>query len=560
MSFAKRQEVLCPKEVNQLIDDGHAIVMLDRRVLKLDSWLQYHPGGDKCILHMVGRDATDEVVAFHPADVRKQMLRYQIGVLANRWENVLPPLQRGSAEETIIERSIEIEVDDGSETESLSSSSNLSDIFDSDHLTPGLTRRKTRTGSVSSRSSISDAEASSSEKLDLQSESKLPVPSVRTPDSSDPVEPMDQETQDAIAESFRELVAKLEARGLYDCNYWAYLSDLARLTVIFAAMIYFLHKGWYVTSSLFMGAFWHQMVFAAHDAGHKGITHNYHIDTLIGMTIGNHLGGLSMGWWKRSHNIHHIVTNDPAHDEGIQHLPFMAVSTEFFKSLYSTYHDRVMAYNSFAQFVVPYQKYLYYPLLCFGRFNLYVLSLEFILMDKGPKSNRWHRYYELSGQVFFWFWFGYLIMWCSIPTWTQRFLFLMISHMVTMPLHVQFTLSHFAMSTVTPSRNEPWAMQQLRTTMDVDCPAWLDWIHGGLQFQTIHHLFPTMPRHNLRQASEEVKVWSEQVGLNYEVYGFVKCNGKVLSRLEEIGRQARFLNECKERVLNDGEFLRGHWE
>ncbi|KAK0117635.1 hypothetical protein ONS95_011967 [Cadophora gregata] len=555
MAPSKRETVLCPVEVNQLIDDGHAIVILDRKVLKLDSWLQYHPGGDKCILHMVGRDASDEIVAFHPADVRKQMLRYQIGVLVNRWENVLPPLQRGYGEET--KETVEIEIDDSSETESLSSSANLSDIFDDDLVSPALTRRRTRNGSISSRSSVSDAESTAPPKTEIQRDTKLPEP---TSEPTESAPPMDQEKLDAIAESFRNLIVKLEDRGLYNCNYWAYMSDITRLTIIFATMIFLLHKGWYVTSSLFMGGFWHQMVFIAHDAGHKGITHNYHIDTLIGMTIGNHLGGLSMGWWKRSHNIHHIVTNDPAHDEGIQHLPFMAVSTEFFKSLYSTYHDRIMAYNSFAQAVIPYQKYLYYPLLCFGRFNLYVLSLEFIFMDKGPKSNRWHRFYELSGQVFFWFWFGYLIMWCSIPTWTQRFLFLMISHMVTMPLHVQFTLSHFAMSTITPGRNEPWALQQLRTTMDVDCPAWLDWMHGGLQFQTIHHLFPTLPRHNLRQASEEVKVWSKEVGVKYEVYGFVECNGKVLSRLEEVGRQARFMKECQERVLNDGEFLHGHWE
>lgn len=485
------------------------------------------------------------------------MLRYQIGVLANRWENVLPPLQRGYGEET--QETVEIEIDDGSETESLSSSANLSDIFDDDLLSPALTHRRTRNGSISSRSSVSDVESTSPPKTKTKVQKDIKLPEL-TSESTESAPPMDQEKLDDIAESFRNLIAKLEARGLYDCNYWAYLSDITRLSVIFATMIFLLHHGWYVTSSLFMGGFWHQMVFIAHDAGHKGITHNYHIDTLIGMTIGNHLGGLSMGWWKRSHNIHHIVTNDPAHDEGIQHLPFMAVSTEFFKSLYSTYHDRIMAYNAFAQTVVPYQKYLYYPLLCFGRFNLYVLSLEFIFMDKGPKSNRWHRFYELSGQIFFWFWFGYLIMWCSIPTWTQRFLFLMISHMVTMPLHVQFTLSHFAMSTITPSRNEPWALQQLRTTMDVDCPAWLDWMHGGLQFQTIHHLFPTMPRHNLRQASEEVKVWSKEVGVKYEVYGFVECNGKVLSRLEEVGRQARFMRECQERVLNDGEFLHGHWE
>ena len=63
MAPSKSETVLCSVEVNQLIDDGHAIVILDRKVLKLDSWLQYHPGGDKCILHMVGRDASDEVVA-----------------------------------------------------------------------------------------------------------------------------------------------------------------------------------------------------------------------------------------------------------------------------------------------------------------------------------------------------------------------------------------------------------------------------------------------------------------------------------------------------------------
>lgn len=63
MAPSIKDTVLCPEHVNQLIDDGHAIIMLDQKVLKLDSWLQFHPGGDKCILHMVGRDASEEVVA-----------------------------------------------------------------------------------------------------------------------------------------------------------------------------------------------------------------------------------------------------------------------------------------------------------------------------------------------------------------------------------------------------------------------------------------------------------------------------------------------------------------
>lgn len=44
-----------------MIADGHTIVVYDGYVLRLDSWLEQHPGGRLAILHMVGRDATDEI-------------------------------------------------------------------------------------------------------------------------------------------------------------------------------------------------------------------------------------------------------------------------------------------------------------------------------------------------------------------------------------------------------------------------------------------------------------------------------------------------------------------
>jgi delta8-fatty-acid desaturase len=55
--------ILTPEQVQELILKGHSIIILGQKVLKLDSWLRSHPGGDKAILHMVGRDATDEVNA-----------------------------------------------------------------------------------------------------------------------------------------------------------------------------------------------------------------------------------------------------------------------------------------------------------------------------------------------------------------------------------------------------------------------------------------------------------------------------------------------------------------
>ena len=58
-----RTDTLSRRQVEGLIADGKSIIVVDQKVLKVDPWLKYHPGGDKAIMHMVGRDATDEVNA-----------------------------------------------------------------------------------------------------------------------------------------------------------------------------------------------------------------------------------------------------------------------------------------------------------------------------------------------------------------------------------------------------------------------------------------------------------------------------------------------------------------
>ena len=61
---ASRSDVLWSRrQIEGLIADGRSIIIIDHRVLKVDAWMKYHPGGDKSIMHMVGKDATDEVNA-----------------------------------------------------------------------------------------------------------------------------------------------------------------------------------------------------------------------------------------------------------------------------------------------------------------------------------------------------------------------------------------------------------------------------------------------------------------------------------------------------------------
>ena len=62
--LSRKEVVLTRKEIESLIANGKTILLVDGRVLKVDAWLKYHPGGYKAIEHMVGRDATVEVNAY----------------------------------------------------------------------------------------------------------------------------------------------------------------------------------------------------------------------------------------------------------------------------------------------------------------------------------------------------------------------------------------------------------------------------------------------------------------------------------------------------------------
>lgn len=60
----QKDVVFTRMQVEGMIADGRTVTIIDGKVLKVDAWLRYHPGGEKAIMHMVGRDATDEVNAY----------------------------------------------------------------------------------------------------------------------------------------------------------------------------------------------------------------------------------------------------------------------------------------------------------------------------------------------------------------------------------------------------------------------------------------------------------------------------------------------------------------
>lgn len=565
-------KILLPQQVQNLIAQGKAIVIYKDYVLNLTPWLPYHPGGDKAVFHMVGRDATDEMLAYHGPEAIAVFHKWKIGRINYPWKNILPPIQGAVYKEGIkVHRDGKLgDLLDASGKEESSSSAEISSASSSDMDVedPGLSENYYKSGYPPQKVSpvvpqnVEVVSPANVDKVFPVDHKLIIVDPKETLNSYDnelsrrdmlSLPALDYGTQTNLRDKYNALHAKVIKAGLYQCEYGNYIRELVKIGSLALYSFSFLHLGYYTISAVLIAMAWHQMTFIAHDAGHVSITHNYQFDNTFGMLIASWFGGLSLGWWKRNHNVHHLITNDPVHDPDIQHLPFFAVSVRLFDNVYSTYYDKFLWFDAIARKTIPLQEYLYYPILAFGRFNLYRLLWTHVLMGEGPRrgSAAWFRWFELAGLSFFFYWFFYVVVGHHVEGGWNKTWYVLVSHMCTMLVHVQITLSHFAMSTADLGVSESFASRQLRTTMDVDCPAWLDFLHGGLQFQAIHHLFPRLPRHNLRKAQPYVLDFCKEVGLPYSIYGFGKGNEIIIGKLAEIGKQCSIMLDCTKKLQEE---------
>lgn len=79
-SLAKREWTRL--ELAQQILAGQLLTVYHHQVLRLNSWIDRHPGGDLALLHYVGRDATDEIEAYHSdKTLKERMGRFCVGYL-----------------------------------------------------------------------------------------------------------------------------------------------------------------------------------------------------------------------------------------------------------------------------------------------------------------------------------------------------------------------------------------------------------------------------------------------------------------------------------------------
>ncbi|MQM10377.1 hypothetical protein Taro_043268 [Colocasia esculenta] len=341
-----------------------------------------------------------------------------------------------------------------------------------------------------------------------------------------------------LSRDYRRLAGEFARRGLFDSRGHGAVAVLCLVLLLLAAavcgVVYTRSPAVHALSGALVGFLWIQAAFVGHDSGHYWVMPTGGLTRLAQLLAGNCLMGISIAWWKRNHNAHHIACNSLDFDPDLQHMPLFAVSPDLFRSLTSFYYRRKMAFDAVARLLVSYQHWTFYPVMCVARVNLFAQSILFLLSgEKVP--GRWQ---EILGLTVFWVWFPLLVSY--LPTWGERATFVMASFAVSGILHVQLCLSHFSSPVYVgrPAAND-WFQNQTVGTLDIACSPWMDWFHGGLQFQLEHHLFPRLPRCQLRRVAPRVRALCVKHGLPNSTASFWEANARTIATLRAAALQAR---------------------
>ncbi|XP_071700876.1 acyl-lipid (9-3)-desaturase-like [Rutidosis leptorrhynchoides] len=345
-----------------------------------------------------------------------------------------------------------------------------------------------------------------------------------------------------VSKDYRKLHSEFTKIGLFEKKGHGVMISMFFIALLFCACVY----GVLVSKSCLVhvlcggliGFVWIQSGFHGHDSGHYKIMMDKKSTRFAQILTMNCLAGISIEWWKRNHNAHHIAVNSLDYDPDLQHMPMFVVSSKFFDSLTSKFYERKLNFNGIARFLVSYQHYTFYPVMCFARLYLFGQSFPLLLSNK-KVANRGQ---ELLGLLVFWIWYPLLVS--CLPNWSERVMFVLSSLAISGVQHIQFTLSHYSSSVYVgePTGND-WFQKQTNGTLNISCSEFMDWFHGGLQFQIEHHLFPRLPRCHLRKISPFVKDLCMKHGLPYDSISFFKANERTIATLRNVALQARDLTK-----------------
>lgn len=326
------------------------------------------------------------------------------------------------------------------------------------------------------------------------------------------------------ATEFAELARSVKHAGLLDRRRGYYILRIAvNLLVLAGASVVFVLVGdswWQLFTAAFLAVLFTQLAFIGHDAGHRQIFRGRRANDVIGYVHGG-IVGMSYGWWVSKHNRHHANPNHE-HDDPDIDIPFLAFTP-----------GQSRAKRGILRWMARYQAYLFFPLLLLEGINLHVSSAQAVW--RGHVTSR-----NLEAGLLLAHIVGYLTAVFLVLSPGTAVAFIAV-HQGLMGVYLgsSFAPNHKGMPTWTRGVSLDFLRRQVLTSRNVRGGPWIDFVFGGLNYQIEHHLFPTMPRPNLRKAQPLVHRFCLDHDIDYSQCGLLRSYWHVLRHLHALGAPLR---------------------
>jgi len=311
----------------------------------------------------------------------------------------------------------------------------------------------------------------------------------------------------------------LERRSAYYA--WKIAITIAMLAAGWAAFVVVGDSWWQLAVAAFLAVAFTQIGFLGHDAGHRQVFSTRRANYVAGILLANLGIGLSYGWWLGKHNRHHAHPNQEGAD------PDIAISALAFTSA------RARASRGAARLVFRYQAYLFFPMLLLEAVSLHVASAR-ALTSRAARRRSWERALITIHAV------GYLTVVFLVLSPVKAVVFMIVQQgLFGLYLGCSFAPNHKGMPVLDAGDRSDFLPRQVLTSRNVR-GGWLtDFALGGLNYQIEHHLFPSMPRPNLRRSQPMIERFCRQRGIPYCQSSLTGSYTQALQHLNAVGRSAR---------------------
>ncbi|MGH3434912.1 MAG: fatty acid desaturase family protein [Sciscionella sp.] len=277
---------------------------------------------------------------------------------------------------------------------------------------------------------------------------------------------------------------------------------------------------WQLLTAVFLAGVFTQLSFIGHDAGHKQIFRGKRANNVVGYLHGG-LVGMSFGGWVGKHNRHHANPNHEGDDPDIE-IKVLAFSEE-----------QATGKRGFLRWMVKYQAFLFFPLLAFEGVNLHASGFRAVLRRE-VKATRLEAALLLGHVIL------YLAAVFIVLSPLQAVAFIAVHQgLWGVYMGCSFAPNHKGMPVLSAADALDFLRKQVLTSRNVRGSRIVDFALGGLNYQIEHHLFPSMPRPNLRRAQALVHEFCQRRDITYSQCGAFSSYAQVLRHLHAVGAPLR---------------------